>query len=292
MQALPEHYVISWTTFLWHPFGVARNWLLKGRYVMKIWRRYCRHQIGRLFPSAIRRMLHRSQGISDGSFGCNRTVAVAKSQYDALGNREHFLYDSNAVCHMDCSGVLQPLGFRDYCDYRADVIAKRLYPPTGRFLDLGCGNGFNARLLSARFPEARFVGIDISASRLRHARTWMGQCPNVELLQMNAARLAFPDQCFDLVYSCHALEQMESIADEVVAEIVRVMKHRAILIEPVWENASLAQRCYLRYNDYVQRLLAIVERHPGIRLVEQFPLGIQGNPRNQSSVVVFERRRY
>jgi|LGVE01.1.fsa_nt_gb ubiquinone/menaquinone biosynthesis C-methylase UbiE len=106
---------------------------------------------------------------------------------------------------------------------------------------------------------------------------------------MNGTCLAFPDNHFDFVYSSHALEQMESIIDEAISKIVRVMKHRAVLIEPVLENGSLAQRRYLKKWGYVQSLLHVVQKQQNVRIVESFSLGIQGNPLNQSSLIVLEK---
>ena len=89
----------------------------------------------------------------------------------------------------------------------------------------------------------------------------------------------------------HALEQMESVIDQAVSEIVRVMKHRAILVEPVIEHASVAQRRYLRRWDYVRNLLRAIEgQSPRVRVVECFSLGLQGGPLNPSSLIVLEKQ--
>jgi len=220
-----------------------------------------------------------------------RSVADSCREYDTIGESEHRLYDGNARLEVDCCGALWPIGFREYRIYLANIIARRLPAQAGTCLDFGVGNGFNACHLTRLFPSARFVGIDISQSRLDHAQRWLGALPNLRLQQMNGAELRFPEQTFDAVYSCHALEQMESVIEPAIAEILRVLKPggRAILLEPVFEHGDLAQRLYLLRYDYVRSLLKVLGRPPAIRFVERFVVGIQGNPLNQSSLLVLEK---
>ena len=54
----------------------------------------------------------------------------------------------------------------------------------------------------------------------------------ITFMQGNAAELPFPDRSFDLVYTVHALEQMDEIAPKALSEIARVAKKRVIFIEP------------------------------------------------------------
>jgi UDP-perosamine 4-acetyltransferase len=221
----------------------------------------------------------------------SRTVADSCREYDTIQESEHQLYDRNTPIEADICGALLPVGFRQFRDYLANILARRLPTTTGTCLDFGVGNGFNARHLCRIFPSARFTGIDISQSRLDYASQWMGTMPNLQLIQMNGAELQLPDQSYDVVYSCHALEQMESVVEPAVSEIFRVLKPggRAILLEPVFQHGDIAQRLYLTRYDYLRSLLDALGRHPTIRVVENFTVGIQGNPLNQSSLVVLDK---
>lgn len=221
----------------------------------------------------------------------SRTVADSCREYDNIKDSEHLMYDRNTPIEADCCGALLSIGFREYRDYVANIIASRMPTPTGNCLDFGVGNGFNARHLCRIFPLARFTGIDISQSRLDYARQWMGPLPNLLLLQMNGAELKLPSHSYDLVYSCHALEQMESVVEPAILEIFRVLKPggRAVLLEPVFQLGDIAQRLYLTRYDYLRSLLDVLGRNPAIRVVEKFVAGIQGNPLNQSSLIVLEK---
>ncbi|MCX7945480.1 MAG: class I SAM-dependent methyltransferase [Hydrogenophilus sp.] len=44
-----------------------------------------------------------------------------------------------------------------------------LHPPPLRYLELGCGQGFNLCLLAACFPEMEFVGVDFNPLHVAHA---------------------------------------------------------------------------------------------------------------------------
>ncbi len=218
-----------------------------------------------------------------------RTCELSKKNYDEVGTYEYELYKNNAPFEVDLCGILCMGGFRELRDYISNLIVKRVTQDRGTFLDFGSGNGFNARIMSAKFPLAEIHCIDISAARLEHARQWIGHRDNIVYKQMNGAALEYPDNTFDLVYTSQALEQMESVISDAVSEIVRVMKRRAVLFEPVWENADMAQRLYLKKYGYVRSLLSEIKKHPNITILENFPSAIQINPFNQTSILVLEK---
>ncbi len=119
-------------------------------------------------------------------------------------------------------------------------------------LEIGFGSGINSLALSCIFPEIRFSGIELSEAGLQTARSVQAEdelpdviaayCPreikdrsahkSIEFHQGDAAKLPFEDNQFDVVFSRLALEQMESIRDEVLKEIQRVTRVAAILVEP------------------------------------------------------------
>jgi demethylmenaquinone methyltransferase/2-methoxy-6-polyprenyl-1,4-benzoquinol methylase len=65
---------------------------------------------------------------------------------------------------------------------------------TGRLLDVGFGTGLS---LPHYPPSVEVVGADASLGMLRFARTVAGR--TVQLVQVDAEHLAFPDQSFDSV---------------------------------------------------------------------------------------------
>ena len=56
-----------------------------------------------------------------------------------------------------------------------------------RFIDLGCGDGYLARVILSEFPEARGVLVDHSQAMLERAKTAMRGYPAVQLVQEDLA---------------------------------------------------------------------------------------------------------
>ncbi len=94
--------------------------------------------------------------------------------------------------------------------------------PGQRVLDLGVGTGFSLPL----YPQqARVVGVDLSSKMLREARKKVlrERLSHVDLLEMDAAHLAFPDNTFDCVIVAFVISVVPDPL-QVLAEIKRVSK--------------------------------------------------------------------
>ena len=75
-----------------------------------------------------------------------------------------------------------------------------------RILELGCASGGNLIPLAARFPEARFLGVDLSARQIADGRKRIDALglANIELRRADLADLALPANSFDYVI-CHGV---------------------------------------------------------------------------------------
>jgi SAM-dependent methyltransferase len=82
-----------------------------------------------------------------------------------------------------------------------------------QILELGAGQGFNIRYLAKRFPNVRFVGIDITNSHLRLARLKSLCLCNVQFSRMSFDSTGFPDSEFGLIYDvesiCHSNDMLQ-----------------------------------------------------------------------------------
>jgi SAM-dependent methyltransferase len=93
--------------------------------------------------------------------------------------------------------------------------------PTGRGLDLGCGDGrLFGVLLEALHLEPEVVGIDIDPIEVAAARS-TGRYGSVHLAP--ADRIPEPDSSFDWAFSNSTLEHIESI-EATLAETARVLR--------------------------------------------------------------------
>ncbi|MFX1415984.1 MAG: class I SAM-dependent methyltransferase [Promethearchaeota archaeon] len=99
----------------------------------------------------------------------------------------------------------------------------------GYILDVGTQRGdFINTLMKTLRGYNSFVGIDISADDLKKAREQFKDAP-VDLMEMNAETISFPDNHFDTVCISYSIHHLENI-DTVLAEMHRVLKPGGNLI--------------------------------------------------------------
>jgi malonyl-CoA O-methyltransferase len=122
---------------------------------------------------------------------------------------------ARAAASYDGADVLQT-EVRDRLLERLDWV--QLQPR--RVLDLGTGTGKALAALAARYPEAEIFGLDLTPAMLRVA----GRDPALLLVCADAARLPFPDQSLDLVFSSLAIHWSPAL-DQVLGEVRRVLRH-------------------------------------------------------------------
>lgn len=88
----------------------------------------------------------------------------------------------------------------------------------GKILDIGCGKGRYLKNLSEDIPTACYYGVDLSEKVMEYV-----DIEGVELKQGNLCNISYPDNWFDLVYTCEALEHAIDVKSA-IREMVRVMK--------------------------------------------------------------------
>jgi SAM-dependent methyltransferase len=91
-------------------------------------------------------------------------------------------------------------------------------PPSGRTLDVGCGEGRLARDLAALGHDV--AAIDASPTMIAAARD---AAPEMELLVADAVDLPFPDGSFGLVVAFMSLQDVDDVAGA-VREAARVLE--------------------------------------------------------------------
>ncbi|MHB0886803.1 MAG: class I SAM-dependent methyltransferase [Bacillota bacterium] len=139
------------------------------------------------------------------------------------------------------------------------------------FLEVGVGEGRLTRQAARRFR--RVVAIDWDPRSLITARPKVGGRA-VSLLMMDAHRLGFPDELFDVVAEFNALGHFSDLG-RVVAEMIRVMrpngvllflaswKSEVLMLEAGWLQARLTA-ADLDYRQALRgRVRALVAGRPG-----------------------------
>jgi phosphatidylethanolamine/phosphatidyl-N-methylethanolamine N-methyltransferase len=105
---------------------------------------------------------------------------------------------------------------------RREALRELPLRPGDKILEIGIGTGLTAPLYP---PDCKVTGIDVSAPMLREAVKHVDSaaCRNIQLLQMDAASLTFPDESFDVVYAAYVISVVpDPVA--VVREMCRVCR--------------------------------------------------------------------
>jgi malonyl-CoA O-methyltransferase len=89
-------------------------------------------------------------------------------------------------------------------------------------LDAGCGTGFGARLLRARWPDARLTGVDFAPMMLALARRASDNCCAADI-----EKLPFADASFDLWWSSLSIQWCD--AATVFSEAARVLRPKGTI---------------------------------------------------------------
>ena len=108
-------------------------------------------------------------------------------------------------------------GHDSYWIFHRDAFLELVPEPSGRTLDLGCGEGRLSRDLTALGHDV--VGVDASPTMLAAARE---AAPELELHQADAAALPFADASFGLVVAFMSLQDVENL-DGAIVECSRVL---------------------------------------------------------------------
>jgi SAM-dependent methyltransferase len=155
---------------------------------------------------------------------------------------------------------------------RAMLARLGALPAAPAVIDVGCSTGYLLADLRARFPDATLIGVDLVASGLRKAHTYV---PDALLLQADACALPLEDACVDGAVSANLLEHIPD-DERALAEICRILRPgaRAVIVVPVGPGSY---DCYDRLLGHERRYargeLARKARNAGMRVLQDIHLG-------------------
>ncbi len=161
--------------------------------------------------------------------------------------------------------------------------------PGGSYLDLATGNGAVAFAIARHQPQARVIGADIAdrAVARNQASALEQACHNVEFLQTDGRRIAYPPASFDGIACRYALHHFPDL-DAILADARRVLKPAggfvvADAVRHPSDDRDFINRFQALKPDghvkiYTADNLARLFRAQGFEVVEQF-----------SSVIAFTR---
>lgn len=114
----------------------------------------------------------------------------------------------------DAAAVVQ----RAVCERLLEQLARFAQPaPAPCILDAGCGTGYGARLLRARWPQAQITAADFAPAMLALARRYADRCCAADI-----EALPLPAAAFDVWWSSLSIQWCDTAA--VFAEAARVLR--------------------------------------------------------------------
>jgi len=167
-------------------------------------------------------------------------------------------------------------------------------------LDLGSGPGILACELAVQVgPAGKITALDVSADMNAIASRRAdeaGMRDRIDVVIGDAAKLAFPDACFDAVVSTQVIEYVDDV-DRVLGELRRVLRPggRLVLLDTDWDtlvwsarNEARAARILAAWNSHaphtrLPRVLAPRLRAAGLHVTDVFSLTLLNTAYNEST---------
>jgi SAM-dependent methyltransferase len=166
-----------------------------------------------------------------------------------------------------------------------------------RVLEVGAGTGRNLFVLSSRFPNIQFTGIELTEAGVAQSRALQAEaklpalvadyCPwpdpdreayrRIAFEQGDATALPYGDGAFDLVFTRQALEQMNMVRAPALREIARVCSGHSLHGEPFADfNRDPLRASYVAAKDYFSLPIAGLREFglEPILTVGEFPMNI------------------
>jgi len=107
---------------------------------------------------------------------------------------------------------------------------------TAKVLDVGCGFGGTSRYLAKRLgPKSQVTGITLSPKQVERGTQLAKEAGlnNVQFVKMDALKMEFPDNSFDIVWACESGEHMPD-KKKYIEEMMRVLKPGGKFVMATW----------------------------------------------------------
>ena len=185
------------------------------------------------------------------------------------------------------------LMYSKYATEIADILIG-VDPEASTILHAGCGELTSAYTLISRLkPQQNFYAVDVSLSRLLAGRDYLRTNTSLptqpNLVVSGLGSLPFSSNCFDVVYTSHAIEPNYNESDIIISELARVSCKYLVLFEPCYETATPQMKLHMDTCSYARNIVQSATSH-GLDLLDQFFMVNPIEPlRNRTSAFVFSK---
>ncbi len=189
----------------------------------------------------------------------SRQVSNVKKKYDTIAGSylEDILKPNQNFIAQTKGKVFKVKG--NIKNYYASCISKLIVITNSqKILDVGAGELTTYYLIKKILDKKKYSIIkpyclDLSLKRLMIGKNFLNSIgQNIDIVQSDAQNMPFDDNSFDLVYTCHCLEQVPQIFEKCIREMLRVSKKYLILIEPSYELSNDITRKHIFKKNYIK----------------------------------------
>lgn len=174
-----------------------------------------------------------------------------------------------------------------WCQQLASLIATVL-PKGGSLLELGTGE---ATTLCGVVKELEGLvgsahGFDLSWSRVYEGSAWLSENnQNATLFVGDLFNIPLADQSVDVVFSSHSIEPNGGREYDAIDECLRVARTAVVLVEPIYELASVEAKRRMEKLGYIRNLRSVADQFP-VNIKDYRLLDHCDNPLNPSGVLI------
>ena len=154
-------------------------------------------------------------------------------------------------------------GIYEMCrDDYPQMLAELEKEPFDAVLDVGCGTGAVLALLHEKYPDRRYVGLDLTPEMIEVARTKVA--PGMEFVVGDAENLPFDEASFDAVLCSHSFHHYPNPA-AFLAGALRVLRPGGRLILRDYTSSDFV----VWLMNHVELPLARLVGHGDVRVLRQ-----------------------
>ncbi len=153
-----------------------------------------------------------------------------KSYWDACA-------EENAMRHIACDDwqseeVFNVCGERDLMNLLHNLDEDSINSAHSRVLEIGCGIGRMLKPFALRYPDLKFIGVDVSEEMIRKGQMRLKGIGNIQLLRTSGKDLdVFEDDYFNLIYSYIVFQHIpRKFVHNYFKEIKRVLAKDGLFI--------------------------------------------------------------
>jgi len=145
-------------------------------------------------------------------------------------------------------------------------------------LDVGCGVGGTSRYIARAIgKDSKVTGITLSPNQVKRAQELAveQETPNAHFQVMDALKMDFPDNSFDVVWACESGEHMPD-KEKYISEMMRVLKPGGKFVMATWCQRDDREVPFSKKDNKDLKFLYEEWTHPYFISIEKYAELIEG----------------